>query len=73
MRKLTFVVASAALAVTGLVTPALATFKGANGRLLYQEKVGDYEQLFSLKPDGSDAQQLTDFSDSDAVMTPEPE
>lgn len=67
MRKLTFVVASAALVVTGLVAPALATFKGANGRLLYQEKVGDYTQLFSVKPDGSDARQLTHFSDSDAL------
>ena len=74
MRKLTLVLAAGALAVTGLVAPALATFKGANGRLLYQVPVGDYEQLFSVKPDGSGARQLTDFPDSgawDAAWSPD--
>ena len=65
MRKLTLVLAAGALAVTGLVAPALATFKGANGRLLYQVPVGDHEH-FSVKPDGSGARQLTDFPDSGA-------
>ena len=67
MRSIVLVIAAGAVAVTGLVAPARATFGGSNGRLLYQEKVGDYEQLFSAKPDGSGARQLTDFSDSDAV------
>ena len=67
MRKLVLFVAAGALAVTGLVAPALATFKGSNGRLLYQEPVGEHEQLFSVKPDGSAARQLTDFPDSDAT------
>jgi Tol biopolymer transport system component len=66
MRKLTFFVAAGALAVVALVAPALATFNGPNGRLVYQEPVGQYEQLFSAKPDGSDARQLTDFPDSSA-------
>jgi TolB protein len=67
MRKLIFVVAAGVLAVTALVAPALATFKGSNGRLLYQGIVGKHEQLFTVKPDGSDVRQLTDFSDSDAI------
>jgi Tol biopolymer transport system component len=67
MRKLIFFVAAGALAVTGLVAPALATFKGSNGRLLYQGIVGEHEQLFTVKPDGSDVRQLTDFPDSDAT------
>jgi len=67
MRKLSLFVAVGALAVTGLVAPALATFKGSNGRLLYQGIVGEHEQLFTVKPDGSDVRQLTDFADSDAT------
>jgi Tol biopolymer transport system component len=67
MRKLIFVVAAGVLAVTALVAPALATFEGSNGRLLYQGIVGEHEQLFTVKPDGSDVRQLTDFSDSDAI------
>jgi Tol biopolymer transport system component len=74
MRKLTLVLAAGALAVTGLVAPALATFKGSNGRLLYQGIVGEHEQLFTVKPDGSDVRQLTDFPDSgawDAAWSPD--
>ena len=67
MRKLTFFVAAGALAVTGLVAPALATFKGSNGRLVYQAPAGKYEQLFSVKPDGSGVRQLTDFPDSGVI------
>ena len=53
MRLIVFV-AAGVLALTGLVAPALATFKGSNGRLLYQGIVGEHEQLFTVKPDGSD-------------------
>src|SRR5262245_10430978 len=56
-----------ALAVGLLVTPALATFQGSNGRLLYQGIVGEHEQLFTVRPDGSDVRQLTDYPDSDAT------
>jgi Tol biopolymer transport system component len=66
MRKLIVITAVGALAVAGLVTPALATFKGPNGRLLYQGVVGEREQLFTVRPDGGDVRQLTDFPDSDA-------
>src|SRR5439155_23679093 len=48
-------------------TPADATFEGQNGRLLYQQKVGEHEQLFSVGPDGSDPRQLTDFADASAI------
>ena len=67
MRKFRSPAVVAAAIALAAVAPARATFGGSNGRLLYQEKVGDYEQLFSVKPDGSGARQLTDFSDSDAV------
>ncbi len=67
MRKLIVFVAAGALAITGLVAAALGTFRGSNGRLLYQEIVGEHEQLFTVKPDGSDVRQLTDFPDSDAT------
>jgi Tol biopolymer transport system component len=56
-----------ALAVGALVAPALATFKGSNGRLLYQAVVGEHEQLFTVRPDGTGVQQLTDFPDSSAT------
>ena len=59
--------AGAALAVGGLVAPAVATFKGPNGRLVYQRDVGEHEQLFTVKPDGGGVRQLTDFPDSDAT------
>ena len=62
MRKLIVVVAAGVLAVTALVAPALATFKGSNGRLLYQVIVGEHEQLCTVKPDGIDVRQLTDMA-----------
>ena len=55
-KLIVFVAAVGALAVTGLVAPALATFKGSNGRLLYQGIVGDREQLFAVSPDGTGVQ-----------------
>lgn len=47
--------------------PALATSGGHNGLLVYQEQAGDHVQLFSARPDGTRVQQLTEFTDSDAV------
>ena len=58
--------AGAALAAV-VAAPSNATFKGRNGLLVYQGIVGEHEQLFTVKPDGSDVRQLTDFSDSDAI------
>jgi TolB protein len=48
-----------------VATPALATYPGQNGRiafLRFVETTGQL-QLFSVNPDGSDTQQLTDFPD----------
>lgn len=70
MRTITLVLgvlaAGAALAAV-VAAPSNATFKGRNGLLVYQGIVGEHEQLFTVKPDGSDVRQLTDFSDSDAI------
>jgi Tol biopolymer transport system component len=54
---------------TGLVLsqPSQATFKGANGRLLYESRVGANTQLFTVKPDGTDTRQITHFTDSSAT------
>jgi len=49
------------------VTQAHATFEGHNGRLVYQQKVGEHEQLFSIRPDGSDPRQLTHFAGASAI------
>jgi len=64
--KVMLATAVGALAVGALVAPALATFKGSNGRLLYQGVVGDHEQLFTVRPDGTGVRQLTDFPDTSA-------
>lgn len=58
---------AAAAAATALVLPAQATFKGANGLLVYQATVGDHVQLFTVRPDGTGTRQLTHFTDSDAT------
>jgi TolB protein len=66
MSKVRLGLAAAVVAVVAAVPPAQATFSGANGRLVYEQTVGTHYQLFSARPDGSGAQQLTDFPDSDA-------
>jgi TolB protein len=66
VRRLPAAIAVVAVALAA-VTPTQATFAGQNGRLLYQQKVGQYEQLFSIRPDGSDPQQLTDFANASAI------
>jgi Tol biopolymer transport system component len=60
-------VAAVAAVAVAAATAANATFSGANGRLLYQQLVGGHEQLFSIRPDGTGAQQLTTLTDSDAI------
>jgi Tol biopolymer transport system component len=47
--------------------PSQATFEGKNGLLVYQRDVDGYEQLFTVRPDGTGVRQVTDFPDSDAV------
>jgi TolB protein len=66
MKAITILALTVALAV-GATVDANATSKGANGRLVFQERVGRHYQLVSAKPDGSARQQLTHFSDSDAT------
>ena len=67
MHKILLAVCGFAVALVGAVAPAHATFKGPNGLLAYQAQVGDHIQLFTVRPDGSGARQLTRFADSDAT------
>ena len=71
MRKLTlilgFLAAPLAMVVAGAVSPAHATFSGENGLLVYQAQVGRHLQLFTVRPDGNGARQLTRIKDSDAI------
>jgi Tol biopolymer transport system component len=64
-------IAAAAGAVVGTllvsVAPSHATFKGQNGRLVYQAQVGKHAQLFTIKPDGTGVVQVTHLADSDAA------
>jgi TolB protein len=43
-----------------------ATFRGTNGLLVYRATVGQHQQLFTIKPDGTSERQITHFTDSDA-------
>jgi Tol biopolymer transport system component len=53
----------AALAVTVLPS-AQATFKGQNGRILFEAPAGANRQLFTIEPDGTRLEQVTHFKDS---------
>jgi TolB protein len=55
------------VAVITAAAAAHATSKGKNGLLVYQAQMGKHIQLFTVRPDGSGARQLTDFADSDAT------
>ena len=67
MKKLIPLAAAVAAATALAVVPAQATFNGANGLLVYQAKVGDHFQLFTIRPDGTGARQVTHFTDSDGT------
>jgi TolB protein len=67
MKKLVLQAAAVATATAFAVVPAQATFKGTNGLLVYQAQAGSHVQLFTIRPDGSRARQLTHFADSDAI------
>jgi Tol biopolymer transport system component len=58
-------VIAAPLALTAPLSGA--TFPGKSGLLVYEAKIGKRYQLFTIKPDGTSAHQLTHFADSDAV------
>src|SRR5213080_3953670 len=60
-------VTTAVAACLVAIPPSSATFSGVNGLLVYEAQVGRHTQLFSIKPDGTRARQLTHFRDSDAL------
>ena len=67
-KRLAFAVTATALVASGpMSTRSGATFPGTNGSLAYDAKVGKRYQVFTSKTDGSPSQQLTHFSDSDAI------
>src|SRR5437867_13306055 len=66
----TRLVSAAAVSFSALalaVPLSAATFPRTNGLLVYEAQIGKHYQLFTIKADGSGAQQLTRFVDSDAV------
>lgn len=69
MRKLSLIIGTAAVAIAaGAVAPSHATFKGANGLLVYQKEVRPNDvQLFTAGSDGVGETQITHFADSSAT------
>jgi TolB protein len=67
MRRVIVIGCGLAAAGVAAIAPAQATFRGANGLLAYQAQAGNHVQLFTIRPDGSGARQLTKFTDSDAT------
>lgn len=55
---------AAALVATTLAGPSQATFRGKNGRIVYAAQAGKFEQLFTVRSDGSGRSQVTRFTDS---------
>jgi len=68
-RRLFVVLGAALLAVVaaGTALSTSTTFKGPNGRLVYQAQVGANTQLFTVEPDGTGARQITHFNDRSAT------
>lgn len=54
----------ATLVVAVIPTSSQATFRGRNGQILYAAQAGRFEQLFTVRPDGSGRRQITGFADS---------
>jgi TolB protein len=66
--SLILVLSTVCSAATLLVAaPSHATFKGANGLLVYQRQVGKHAQLFTVRPNGRGTRQVTHLADSDAL------
>lgn len=55
---------TATLAATAAAGASEATFRDENGRIVYAAQGGRFEQLFTVRPDGSGRRQITRFSDS---------
>ena len=51
------------------VIPAYATFPGVNGRIAFQVQVtpDSHIQIYTVRPNGRDLRQITNFTDADAV------
>ena len=64
--RTTVVTATAAACLIGVPTSG-ATFRGANGLLVYQAQAGKHIQLFTIRPDGTGRRQITHLRDSDAL------
>jgi hypothetical protein len=54
----------AAAAVLAIATSSNATFRGQNGRLVFEAPAGANRQLFTIEPDGTGLTQVTHFKDS---------
>lgn len=64
-RALALAALGGALAASlAVVQPSHATFRGANGLLVFEAPAGANTQLFTIKPDGTGLTQLTRFTDS---------
>jgi TolB protein len=64
-RKLVPIAGLAGVVVASvLAAPSQATFHGVNGRIMYAAQAGRYEQLFTVRPDGTGRRQITRFKDS---------
>jgi Tol biopolymer transport system component len=63
-RKMILGGTAAAVAGVLVVSPSQATFRGPNGKLVYEAEVGANRQLFTINPDGTGPHQVTHFRDS---------
>jgi TolB protein len=64
-RKVVAIAGSATVLVAmALAASSHATFRGKNGRIVYAAQAGKFEQLFTVRPDGSGRRQITKFTDS---------
>src|SRR6187402_2152106 len=69
MRRNLVIAPLAALLITAIVAgPASATYPDRNGRLVFQADNGSGYQLYTVKANGHDLQQVTHVTNSDAVL-----
>jgi Tol biopolymer transport system component len=69
MRRNLVIAPLAALLITAIVAgPASATYPDRNGRLVFQADTGSGYQLYIVKANGHDLQQVTHVTNSDAVL-----
>jgi Tol biopolymer transport system component len=69
MRRKIVLAPIVALLLTAIVAgPASATYPDRNGRLVFQADTGSGYQLYTIKANGHDLQQVTHVTNSDAVL-----